>query len=506
LKIDNVYNIDGYIYRIAHNVYARFINEEVRGRHISIDSIGLPYGNDFTGDLEKDETCIRLRSEIAYLGKIRREIVVMHYFQGLKLHEIARRLNIPPGTVKWHLHDARNQIKEGIEMNEKGTLAMLPVKFSNITFGGEPGAKGEEPKDYFAKLISQNVAYAAYHEAKTITEIAQELGIPAVYIEDEVAHLEDNGFIDQVPGGKYLTNIFIHETPNDVQEQLKDIYIKSVKIVCEKYVPLIFDAMADYKQKGIYSPQDDFNFLMWPAITWACGHKLCVCDEWSKLPKYYAKHKDGGNYITNAFINRDFGKNENKGYEKFEYDCSCKDKYPVDAWQLSSCFDDRSGRLEDYFSKDIRWKDSLIMDYEYLYEYMTGKITKDPVHADKFKRLYDKGYLVTKGNSEYVNIIVMTLSQNEFTDMLPAIPDELKAVCEEVDKEVFMIKKAHYPPHMQDLCRIRFTNCLALNDNRMRVLEQLIAAGTLKPLTASQKLSVNTIMFCDVLPNENKTP
>jgi hypothetical protein len=34
----------------------------------------------------------------------------------------------------------------------------------------------------------------------------------------------------------------------------------------------------------------------------------------------------------------------------------------------------------------------------------------------------------------------------------------------------------------------------------MRVLEQLIAAGTLKPLTASQKLSVNTIMFCDVLP------
>ena len=51
------------------------------------------------------------------------------------------------------------------------------------------------------------------------------------------------------------------------------------------------------------------------------------------------------------------------------------------------------------------------MDYEYLYEFMTGKITKDTVHADKFKRLFDKGYLATKGNSEYVNIIVTTLSQ-----------------------------------------------------------------------------------------------
>jgi len=498
LRTDNLYNIDGYIYRIAHNVYARFVNEEVRGRHISIDGIGLPYENDFTDDFEKNETCVRLRREIAYLGKIRREIVVMHYFKRLKLQEIARQLNIPAGTVKWHLHDAKNQIREGIEMNEKGTLAMLPVKFSKITFSGESGAKNEEPKDYFAKLISQNVAYAAYHEAKTVTEIAQELGVAAAYVEDEIACLEENGFIDQLPGGKYLTNIFITELPQDAQEQLDKIYIKNIKIVCEKYVPLIFDAMADYKQKGIYSPHDDFNFLMWSAVIWACGQKLRVADEWDNLPKHYVKHKDGGNYITSAFTGCDYS--NNKGYEKIEYTCSCKDKYPVDAWQLGSCFDDRSGELKDYLTTDSGWKNSLSMDYEYLYEYMTGRITKEPVHADKFKRLFDKGYLVTKGDSEYVNIIVTTLSQNDFTDMLPAIPNELKTLCEDVDKEVFTIVKAHFPPHMQDLCRIRFANCMARNDNRVRVLEQLIASGILKPLTASQKLSVNTIMFCDTLP------
>jgi RNA polymerase sigma factor (sigma-70 family) len=500
LKIDNIYNIDGYIYRVAHNVYARFVNEEVRGRHISFNDIEVPCKNDFTDDFEKDEICIRLRSEISYLGKIRREIVVMHYFQKLKLREIAQKLNIPQGTVKWHLHDAKNQIREGIDMNEKGTLAMLLVKFSNITFSGEPGARGEGPKDYLSKLISQNTAYAAYHEAKTITEIAQELGVPAAYIEDEVACLVDNGFIDQTPGGKYLTNIFITEIPEDTQEQLSKIYAKNVKIICEKYVPLIFDAMADYKRKNIYSPQADFNFLMWSAVTWACGQKLCVSNEWSNLPKYYAKHKDGGNYITNAFINNISTVNKKTVYGKIEYDCSCKPQYPVDAWQFSSCFDDRSGELKDYLTTDTGWNNGLSMDYEYLYEYMTGKITKDMAHADKFKRLFDKGYLAAKDDSEYVNIIVTTLSQNEFTDMLPAIPDELKAVCEEVDKEVFKIIKAHFPPHMQELCRIRLANCMARNDNRVRVLEQLIASGVLKPLTASEKLSVNTIMFCDTLP------
>ena len=500
LKSDNIYNIDGYIYRIAHNVYARFVNEEIKGRHISFNDMEVPCKNDFTDDFEKDETCIRLRSEIAYLGKIRREIVVMHYFQKLKLQEIAQKLNIPQGTVKWHLHDAKNQIREGIDMREKGTLAMLPIKFSNITFSGEPGARGEGPKDYLSKLISQNVAYAAYHEAKTITEIAQELGVAAAYIEDEVACLVDNGFIDQMPGGKYQTNIFITELPEDTQEQLGEIYAKNVKIICEKYVPLLFDAMADYKRKNIYSPRGDFNFLMWSAVTWACGQKLCICDEWGKLPKHYVKHKDGGNYITNAFINNTSTKNKKTVYGKIEYDCSCKPQYPVDAWQFSSCFDDRSGELKDYLTTDTGRNNGLSLDYEYLYEYMTEKITKDPVHADKFKRMYDKGYLVTDGDLEYINMVVTTLSKNDFTDIFPAIPDEIRTVCKEVDEEVFTIKKAHFPPHMQELCRIRFTNCLALDENRIRILEQLAASGTLKPLTAAQKLSVNTIMFCDTLP------
>jgi len=502
LKTDSVYNIDGYIYRIAHNVYARFVNEEVRGRHISFNDIELPYGNDFTDDLEKDETCVRLRREISYFGKIRREIVVMRYFQGLKLHEIAQKLNLPPGTVKWHLHDAKNQIKEGIDMNEKGTLAMLPVKFSSLAFGGEPGTRGEEPKDYLSKLITQNVAYAAYHEAKTTTEIAQELGVPAAYIEDEAACLEDNGFMDKVSGGKYLTNIFITDLPNDVKEQLIKISVKNVKIICEKYIPFVFDAMADFKQKNIYSPQNDFNFLMWSAITWAygCGNKLSVAGEYTNQKKYYVKHKDGGNYITIASIaagSADYGFVK---YEKFEYSCSCRDKYPVEAWQISSCFDDRSDKLEDYIPKGREPEKSLSMDYEYLYEYMTGKIIKEPVHADKFKRLFDKGYLVTKGDSEYIKIIVTTLSQNDFTNMLPAIPYEIKAICEEADKEAFTIVKAHFPPHMKELCRIKYSDFLTKNDNRLRVVEQLASSGILKPLTASQKLSVNTIMFCDVLP------
>ena len=166
--------------------------------------------------------------------------------------------------------------------------------------------------------------------------------------------------------------------------------------------------------------------------------------------------------------------------------------YPVSAWQLDTYYDDRKGG----------WQDNFYTDYIYLYEFMTGKITKDPAHADKYKRLFDKGYIISKGDLEYVNMIVTTLSEKEISGLLPAITDDLKKAGEELDAEIFKIKKNQYPAHMQDLCRAFWgTGCLASNSVRTRVLEILAADGILKPLTATQKHTVNTIMSSDVLPD-----
>jgi hypothetical protein len=379
-------------------------------------------------------------------------------------------------------------------MSNKGNLAMKPVKL-HMGFGGRPGVNGEDTEYYFSKLISQNVAYAAYFEAKTITEIAEELGVPAAYIENEVAYLEDNGFLDKIGGGKYLTNIFINDFSNEFWEQRHKFFTKCAKLVCEKYVPLVFDAMTDFQSKGIYSPENDFNFLMWSIVAYSTK-KLYAAHEYRNMHKYYVKHKDGGEYMANATVDKGHIQNElsfNKDLyrcDEFDMDYRFRKEYPVDSWQIKTCYDDRSSN----------WKDNTEINYRYLYEYMTGKITKEPTHADKFKILFDKGYIVTKGDSEYVNLIVTTLPKNDFLNLLPAIPDELNSLREEFDAESFRIHKTQYPQRMHELCRMFFTDCFANYDTRMRVLEQLSANRILKPLTDTQKLTVNTIMFCDVLP------
>lgn len=48
-----------------------------------------------------------------------RVAVVLHYYQGFQVKEIAKMLHIPPGTVKSRLFRARNELKKIIEENEE---------------------------------------------------------------------------------------------------------------------------------------------------------------------------------------------------------------------------------------------------------------------------------------------------------------------------------------------------------------------------------------------------
>jgi len=488
LKADYIENIDGYIYRIAHNVYARFVDEEVRGRYVSIDNVLIPVTDDFTLDVEKEEIYRYLRQRISYLGKIQREIVVMYYFNRFRQSEIAKRLNIPPGTVKWHLHEARNQLKGGIEKMNKTVSGLKPIRFNGMGSSGNP-MPGKGTNFYFSKLIAQNIAYAAYYQPKTITEIAEVLGVPAAFIEDETTYLEEHGFLDKLPGGKFQTNIYIQHITKESLEREHEIFKRYVMPVCEEYIPLVFEKMGCIKD--IYTPKHDINFLMWAAVSFAIKHKFyfktCMNDS-----KYRVKRKDGGEYIAMAGI-LDEESLSCLSFDPYVYrapDNMTRWYSPVSSWQLTTYYD----------SRDLDYENNRDVDYFWLYEYITGKITKISDHADKFKRLYDKGYLVDEGSSDYVNMIVTSKSYEEFTNLLPTPSDELQKLADKLDSELYALGKDNFPPHMKELYRQRCSNSFSEQDFVAYVLAELVADGTLKPLSDEQKASVNTIMFCDVIP------
>ena len=165
LKPAEIANLDGYVYRISRNVWAKYVHNLETGRQfedISTMEIAAPAQDDDDDERMK----LILRREIGYLSQRQRVIIYMFYYDKLSVNEIARRLEISAGTVKWHLSDAREKLKEGIDMNIEKDLEINPIYFKDMGHCGYTGSKGDTA-DYFDSSIRMNIAWACYHEPKT---------------------------------------------------------------------------------------------------------------------------------------------------------------------------------------------------------------------------------------------------------------------------------------------------------------------------------------------------
>lgn len=139
LKTDNIVNIEGYVYRIASNVYARFIDKEISNKHIDILKIEYPVTESGFDNIENGETYKKLRKEIGMLSNRQRVITYMKYYKEMSVMDIAKKLNISVGTVKWHLSDIRSGLKEKIDMVKNSNLSVNPIYFINMGHSGSPG-------------------------------------------------------------------------------------------------------------------------------------------------------------------------------------------------------------------------------------------------------------------------------------------------------------------------------------------------------------------------------
>ncbi len=488
LKAENIGNINGYIYRIASNVYARYITKAKENSHLNLDSVSLSIDIDLAESIIDCETANTLKREIAYLSKTQRKIVVLHFYENKKLHEISEMLNLPLGTVKWHLYEAKNSLKEGINMKRTATpLGLNPISFSRMGHSGWAGQKGDTG-DFFKNSLTQNIAYCAYHTPKTVKEIAEELGVSPVFIEDEVNFLEEYGFLDRLSGNKYQTNIYITETDEETEEKLHSLYQKYGLLICEKYIPMVFETVKNIDKNKFYIPDEDENLLKWAFVTLAVGRQTVNNYKPNILEKYAVKRPDGGCFIPWAEVKQDL----NLSYDPELYntcgDMNCKSmKYNVESWTFNSYYD----------SRKKSWRDNLYTDFDYLYEHMTGKIKKDDASLEKYQRLYEKGYLTEK--SDKSNVIITTFNKKDFLSLLPEMDTNLKEDLELFNEKVYEITKPFCAKHMlayhKDVCN--FSN----SDNRMRatVLELLIKNCQLSLPTENQKATLNTIMFCDTI-------
>jgi len=493
LSAKEILNMDGYIWRISEHVYSKFVSHRKNREGISIDGMDIP-DNTPIWDEDSQAEIDLLRREIAFLTQTRRKIVYSFYYENKSISTIAKEMNTPEGTVKWHLNKARNELKEGFIMERKiGKLGIKPIEAIGFCHGGNPG-NNEGPDYYLGNKTNLNIVYSVYHSPKTLTEIAEELGVTPVYIEDAVKELEDNGFLVKLAGNRYTTYVMFNPETYSLEREDKRLQkqMEAAELLASEYVPLVRKAIANVED--IYIPSGNRELFEAAAIFYAIENYCNVAIE-VDLSKYYIKTLAGGNfvaYITIPATQSDPDYVPARNYPTYLY---CGDmnrwseKYPtVYSWSCDTRYSSRKGS----------WKNNLVVDYEFLYEFMTGQIDDTLANKEKFDRLRERGYLT---KDKKVGIMVMRGDAEAFFSSLPSLSDELKQTFADYALEQATLAAKDYPPQMRDLVIGRDVRGFVGGAVAIMVMDILYGNGTFRPLTKQEKVTSNLIMFCDRLPN-----
>ncbi|GEM_PF-903891 len=491
LKHENIVNLDGYVYRIARNVWARFVHKLETGRQfedISNMEIAVPEDN------SEEELAMQqlLRREIGYLSQRQRTVIYMHYYDKLTVADIAKRLGISAGTVKWHLSDARVKLKEGIKMNIEKNLDINPIYFTDMGHSGYTGSKGDTA-DIFDSALKMNIAWACYNEPKTLEEISRAVGVPTVYVGDQLLSLVNFGFIDKLDNSndpKYRTNMILEDLRQSSagDEERDKLLDDAAAVLADKYIRKIFadfDASPDHW--GMTCDGNDVNFLKYSLVMLAIT-KLRINS--GNVYKYAVERPDGGCFVSYASLtDRSFKPAEDKNWSCGDMTRDNLNGDPkTDCVSLSvDCrYADRKGR----------WRDNLDTDWDSLTKF--ANIGKDSLSPEEYKRLTDKGYIyedrvqpvIVRADACDMENIVCSYLDDKLT-----VPEEIRELCTETDRIFREYNLKNHPKHMHPLLNEWYTNVLGAMMMLPRIIEKLLEQGQLAPLTDIQKKSVFSVLF-----------
>lgn len=493
LKADEIHNMDGYIWRISEHVYSKYVSSKKRHQGISIDEMEISFMDNYEFE-ETEEEMLRLRREIAFLTKTRRKIVFSYYYENKGIPVIAKEINTPEGTVKWHLSKARNEMKEGFTMERKiGKLGMKPIEATCFGHSGNPGTNGG-PEYYLKDSLNLNIVYSVYHNPKTKEEIAEELGVTPVFIDEKIDFLESNGFLVRQAGGRFTTYVRFCPEEYSLEQQENSLkkQLEIAELLAKDYVADVRNAVSDVTD--IYIPSGNRELFEAAAILYGVTNK-CKLPVKKDLSKYYIKTTAGGDFIANIEIastqsDKDYTPTLNlPSY----YACGnmnrWSDKYPVYSWSIDT----------RYCSREGAWGNNLTSDYEYLYEFMTSAISDNSANSDKFKRLRERKY-ITDDNK--VNIMIVKGKAEEFFKKIPALDDKFKKQFADYALEMAEAVAKNYPVQMRDLVIAWSAGEFVSNTVAVMVMDILYSNGTFRELTENEKVTSDLLMFCDVLPSK----
>ena len=478
-----------FMWRIARNELANYYRSKSRSSiGIPIDDISetLESADEDIADLiSMQESCWRIQREIAYLSKLQQTIIIAYYYDGKKVSEIAKDMKISDGTVKWHLFEARSNLKKGMEtMRKSSDLKFNPIKFSIMGVNGSAGTMGGT-NNFLRSTLSQNISYAVYYEAKTITQIADDLGVSPVYIESEAEFLEEYGFLTKTKN-KYLTNFIIEEGSEEILRVQDEMYTKAAHLISfELFEELINNELLN--SPSLYFPDNDKNFLAWGLLLYLLAWSNDSGEDKIKFDEVATIRPDGGKYIAYAGI-------ESNTLKQKYFDSILKWCGPmwneddnILLWQINSEWSTRDNGFNEYQNNARR-------DMKLLHRFTS----KEQLSKDEYAHLAQRGYI--RGFGGDFEPAVIWLKNKEIKDKLLDLSFKLKQkhapALSELKEKFIRVNLADTPKQVQKMKAFGMQYIFHADGwFLLYTVKELLAAGKLQLPTEEQSRSLSTIIM-----------
>ena len=197
-------SFDSWVWRIAHNRYARFI--DVRNKNqIVLSCEDELYDIADYSDIDEDNTQEQYEMVFRNLHTLSseyRNIFVDYYIGELSVRSLAKKYSLPETTIKWRLSVGRQKIRDRIG-EDKMDKVYQRINWNTMVCNGHANTH-----QYLSSQIARAICLADYEKPLTVEEISMSTGVPTMYIEDELPRLEYGDAICKI-GNKYATNFII---------------------------------------------------------------------------------------------------------------------------------------------------------------------------------------------------------------------------------------------------------------------------------------------------------
>ena len=489
LARDDVENAGKFIWTVAHNALCNYY------RGASKNVIGIPVEEMEEilscpeSEEENEEAVKRLRQEIAYLTTQQREIVVAYYLENKKQEQIARELGISVGTVKWHLFEAKKELKKGMEkMRDASNLKFNPIRFTGYGINGSTGKKSVD--EFFRSVLPQNICYAVRNEWKTVNEIADDLGVSPVFVEGEVQFLEEYGFLEKKKN-RYRVNFLMEERTTELLKAENSAYGAAAAL----YADTLFIRLSE---SGILEDKDiecgykaDKNFLMWTLLPYAAAASRVKPKNTISFRDVATIRPDGSENIFHASVGEPVAP---KGYVEMRNWCSpmwnANEKYSL--WQVGSDWSDFNKHHDFLTYQDNSTK--IMVLYE--------RSQRESLSRDEYTWLAEQGVIRIGGSAEKPEITwqVVILKTPAIREKLLDLEEEVRNTCaaemEKLSKAYAAVALECIPQNMRRVKEYELQYTFYADGRFLhRCLWELLNNGRLKLPKEEQKLSMSTLLL-----------